>query len=380
MANKNYYDILGISKTASAEEIRAAYKKLALQYHPDRNLNNQAEAEAKFKEIQAAYECLSDPTKKQAYDTYGSESPYGQSGRQHSNNGFHGTGFEDIFSQMFGGNDVFGSKKEKRKKGELSPRAGHDVEITVTISLKESFTGIKQKVEYSRFVQCFTCKGMCCLPGEKPVECARCHGTGYAAVNQGGFFSVQYECSACNGEGLIIKNGCVTCRGTGRQRVQESTQIVIPAGIEKGNILKLNDMGDAGLFGGTNGSLLVAINVQKDATFTREGNNLCSVLKLPYPYLVMGCEIVIKLIDDSEEVLKVPAGSQINDTIVLKGKGFAKPGSKIKGNCVVSLMCDIPKALSSEAEKHLKEYASTLKLDEKKSQDGFLSGFFKKLF
>jgi molecular chaperone DnaJ len=374
MSKKNYYDILGVSKNATSDEIRAAYKKLALKYHPDRNLNNQAEAEEKFKEIQAAYECLSDPAKKQSYDTYGSENPYGQGGRHQ-----HAGGFEDVFSQMFGGADIFGTKREKKKKSALSPRAGHDVEISITISLKESFIGIKQKVEYSRFIQCAACKGMCCAAGEKPTECAKCHGTGYTSMNQGGFFSVQYECSACNGEGLVIKNGCSACRGTGRQRVQESTPIVIPAGVEKGNILKLNGLGDAGIFGGGSGNLLVAINVQNDMTFTRDGNNLCSTLKLPYPHLVLGCEIIIKSIDDSEELLKIPAGSQVNDTIVIKGKGFSKPGVKTRGNFIVTLICDIPKVLSAEAEKHLKDYAATLKSEEKK-QDGFLSGFFKKLF
>lgn len=379
MSNKNYYDILEIPKTATADEIRSAYKKLALKYHPDKNLNNQAEAEAKFKEIQTAYECLSDPAKKKSYDTYGSESHFRQGGGQYSN-GFGSGGFEDIFSQVFGGADIFGQKKQKQKKGQLSPRAGHDVEISITISLKESYIGIKQKVEYSRFIQCSSCNGMCCAAGEKLAECTKCNGTGYASMNQGGFFSVQYECSACNGEGFIIKNGCVACKGTGRKRITESTQISIPAGVEKGNILKLNDLGDAGIFGGQSGNLLVAINVQKDNTFTREGNNLRSTIKLQYPYLVMGCEIVIKLINDSEETIKVPAGSQVNDIITIKGKGFSRPGSRIKGDCIISLMCDIPKNISNEAEKHLKDYASNLKLEDKKPQDGFLSGLFKNFF
>lgn len=376
---KNYYDILGVSKNATAEEIKKAYMKLAMQHHPDKNLNNKEEAEKKFKEINAAYETLSDTQKKSDYDTYGGENPYANQG---GGRGRHQSGvFEDLFSQFFseGGADIFGQGKQKQKKrSQINPKNGHDVEIGLTITLKEAFTGTKQKVSYSRFKSCVDCKGMCGAKGEKLSECSVCKGTGVIASQQG-WMTVQYECSKCNGEGLTIKNHCLTCKGSGRIRITEETVVVIPAGIDTGNILKLSELGDAGIYGGQYGNLMIGIQVQKDKTFTRNGNDLLSTLQLPYPHLVFGCEILVKLIDDSEELLKIPGGCAVGETIMIKNKGFFKAGSKTRGNFVVTVTCNIPKDLSNEAAINLKEYAANLEIDNKKS-DGFLSGFFKKLF
>lgn len=378
--SKNYYEILGVSKTATIEEIKAAYKKLALQYHPDRNINNKEEAEKKFKEINAAYDVLSDSQKRNEYDVTGGNS-YGQGGYgKHQSYGGAG-GFEDFFSQFFGESDVFGQAKQKKhkKKTHMTPKNGHDVEIGITITLKEAFTGTKQKVQYSRFKTCSDCNGTCGLKGEKPIECSQCGGSGVMSSQQS-IFSVQFECSHCGGEGLVVKHNCTTCKGSGRIRVTEETTIAIPAGIETGNVLSISDFGDSGIYGGRYGNLMIAVRVQADQTFNRDGNDLFSILKLPYPHLVFGCEILIKSIDDSEELLKIPTGSQVGDKITIKGKGFSKPGSKTKGNFVITLTCDIPRSLSSEAEQNLKEYATNLEIQEKKGSDGFLSGFFKKLF
>ena len=377
---KNYYDVLGVSKSATAEEIKKAYMKLAMQHHPDKNLNNKEEAEKKFKEINAAYETLSDTQKKKHYDTYGSDSPYTQSsnsrGREQQG------GFEDFFSQFFtngSAEDFFGGgTQKKRKRSQISAKNGHDVEIGLTITLKESFTGTKQKVNYSRFKECIDCKGMCGTKGEKASECSQCKGTGTISSQQG-WMTVQYECNKCNGEGFNIKNPCATCKGSGRTRINEETIVVIPAGIDTGNVLRLSELGDAGVYGGQYGNLMIAVQVQKDRTFTRLENDLLSTLQLPYPHLVFGCEILVKLIDDSEELLKIPAGCMVGEKIIIKNKGFFKAGSKTRGNFVVTVTCDIPKNISIDAEKNLKEYAANLEIDNKKS-DGFLSGFFKKLF
>lgn len=377
--SKNYYEILGVNKNATDIEIKAAYKKLALQYHPDRNPNNKEEAEKKFKEINAAYDIIGDPQKRKEYDIRG-ESPYGNygGGSQRSSGG---ADFGDFFSQFFNGDaDIFGSSRRKQnKKTKFTPKNGHDVEIGITITLKEAFTGTKQKVKYSRFELCPECKGMCTKNPESIAECPQCHGSG-TITGQQSFFSVQYECPQCHGEGLIVKNPCSNCKGSGRIRTNKETTVSIPAGIETGNILAMSELGDAGIHGGKYGNLMIAVRVQTDKTFTREGNDLLSTLKLPYPHLVFGCEILVKSIDENEELLKIPAGSQVGSKITIKGKGFHKPNSSSKGNFIVTLTCDIPSSLSIEAEKNLKQYAANLEIQEKKSSEGFLSGFFKKLF
>lgn len=373
---KNFYDILGVSKTASPEEIKKAYMKLAMQYHPDKNLNNKEEAEKKFKEINEAYDILSDPKKKQQYDTTGTTGNYGNPGQ-----GYSGTGFDDIFSQfsdIFGGGDIFGHKQSKKKKSQLTPKNGHEVEIGLTISLKEAFSGTKQKIEYSRFVECSDCNGYCGEKNEKPIECTQCKGSGTMGVNQG-WITMQCECNKCNGEGIIIKNSCKTCHGSGRIRKTQETTVSIPAGVESGNVLRVPALGDSGIYGGSYGNLLIAISVQSDKTFSRRDNDLESTIKLPYPHLVFGCEILIKSIDDSEETIKIPSGCQINEKIIIKNKGFFRVGSKVRGNFIVSVICDIPKKLSDEATEVLKIFSTKLEVNEKKSE-GFLSGFFKKLF
>lgn len=376
---KNYYDILGVKKDATQEEIKSAYRKLALQYHPDKNLSNKAEAEKKFQEINAAYDILGDPEKRKHYDITGSDSNSGMGG---GNQGFYEGDFSDIFSKFFtDGADIFGSGKARnRKKSGITPKNGMDVEIGLTITLKESYTGTKNEVEYSRFKECVDCKGMCCQKGEKIDECTTCHGTGVVQSSQG-WIAMQYECSNCQGNGFIIKKPCLSCKGSGRIRVTEKKEVIIPAGVETGSILRLSDLGDAGIYGGKYGNLMIAIQVQKDQTFSRDGmHNLLSTIKLPYPHLVFGCEILVTLIDSSEELLTIPAGCQIGEKITIKNKGFFKAGTKTRGNFIVTVTCDIPKKLSSEAQSSLKEYATNLELENKKSSEGFLSGFFKRLF
>ena len=374
---KKFYEILEVAESASQEEIKKAYLKLAAKHHPDKNPSNKEAAEAKFKEISAAYEVLSDPKKREQYDRTGSADGFGgANGGQYSGRGME---FEQVFADLFGGADIFGGRSNRRvKKTNFAPKNGHDVEIGLTISFKESFTGAKQKVDYSRFIVCEHCHGACSEKDEKPVECAQCKGYGVVDVASG-WASITYDCNLCQGQGLRIKNPCVFCRGSGRIRKQEEIEVVIPAGVESGNILRVEKKGDAGIYKGQYGNLLVGITVQKDKTFSRHEYDLQSTIRVPYSHLVLGCEIVVKLIDESEEILKIPAGCQIGEKIVIKGKGFPKIGSRSKGNFVVTVACDVPKKLSAAAAEKLKEYAAVADIEERKSE-GFLSGFFKKFF
>ncbi len=376
---KKFYEILEISETASQEEIKKAYLKLAAKHHPDRNATNKEVAEAKFKEINVAYEILSDPKKREQYDRTGSSDGFGADtggGRRYSGAGME---FEQVFADLFGGADIFGSRAaRKTKRTSFAAKNGHDVEIALTITFKESYTGAKQKVEYSRFVVCEHCQGTCSEKDEKPIECQQCKGYGAVDVASG-WASISYDCNVCQGQGLRIKNPCAPCRGSGRVRKQEELEISVPAGVETGNILRIEKKGDAGVYKGQYGNLLVAINIQKDKIFSRRDYDLESTLKVPYPHLVLGCEIMVKLIDDSEELLKIPAGCQIGERIVIKQKGFQKIGSKMRGNFVITVTCDIPKKLSDQGVSRLREYAAVIEVEEKKSE-GFLSGLFKKFF
>ncbi|MBN2267078.1 MAG: molecular chaperone DnaJ [Candidatus Babeliaceae bacterium] len=374
---RDYYEVLGVSKTASLDEIKQAYRKLALKYHPDRNPNNK-EAEEKFKEAAEAYEILSNPEKRKQYDQFGHAAP--------GMNGGPGAGgfrdaqdifeqFGDIFSDLFGGGGT--SRQRKAKRAGPMPRRGHDLERPITITLEEAFTGTKKDVTYYHFVACETCKGSGMEAGTTAETCSSCQGYGEIHIRQG-FFMFSQPCATCDGLGYIIKKPCKTCNGQSRVQQYDTLAVTIPAGVSDGIELRVAGRGDAGVYGGKAGDLILVISVAQNKKFKRIDDNLECTVTLTYPQLVFGAQVEITSIDKSKETLKVPRGCAVGERLVIKGKGFPRLKGRGRGDLVVTTTCHIPTTLSTEAEKTLKTYSEQIGTSIDNSSEGTISGFFKR--
>lgn len=379
MHKQDYYTVLGVSKSASPEEIKAAYRKMALKYHPDRNPDNK-EAEEKFKEAAEAYEILSDQQKRQQYDQFGHAGMSGMGGMGgHHGGPAGGMSMEDIF-ENFG--DIFGSifgsgnthRQQTRRTGP-QPKQGHDLAQDITISLKEAYEGCKKEVSYHHFASCDTCHGTGSKAGTKPQQCSACQGTGQKQFRQG-FFMYAQTCSSCAGEGFTISNPCSSCHGKSRIQKYDSFTVTIPAGVYNEAELRITGKGDAGVYGGKTGELFIRIHTLQDKKFRREGDDLISDLTCTYPQLVFGCQVEIELIDGSTQTFKIPKGTAVGEKIVIPGKGFANVRRKgVRGNLVIVIQCHIPKKISAEAKKSLSEYADVIGND---TDEGGIVSFFKK--
>jgi len=372
---KDLYDILGVSKTASDQEIKSAYRKLALKYHPDRNQGNK-EAEERFKEISHAYDVLSDTAKRAQYDQFG------HAGAQGGFGGFGGHGpdinLNDIFD-MFG--DMFSSAGGQQRRGghkrsEPEPHEGHDLAKELTLTLKESFTGLTKEITYHHFIACTACKARGTQKADGYQACTTCQGTGQRTFRQGMFMYTQ-PCPDCTGQGVIIKEPCPTRKGQSRVQHYDTISFNIQAGIHDGADLRLPGKGDAGTFGGPAGSLFIRVSVMPDKKFKRVQDNLESELNLTYPQLVFGCQMEVTSIDGSTHTVKVPRGTPVGDRIVVTGKGFARPKGRGQGDLVIITNCDIPKKLDKAAQDALQAYAQALGT-QKSTQDSGITAFFKK--
>lgn len=368
---RDFYEVLGVSKDASTDDIKAAYRKLALKYHPDRNPDNK-EAEEKFKEAAAAYEVLSDPQKRQQYDQFG-HAGMGDMGGMGA-----GMNMDDIFSQ-FG--DIFGSifgghPGGRASRGQPAARRGHDLAQEVRITLEDAFLGTKKEIGYYHFFTCDTCKGKATKPGTSVQSCKNCKGSGQTHVQQG-FFAFSQTCSACAGQGFTIPSPCPTCGGQSRIQKYDKFTVTIPQGIFDNAEMRIAGKGDAGVFGGPAGDLYLKIRVQPDKQFKRIGNDLTSNIMLTYPQLVFGAQVVIESIDGSKHTIKIPRGCPVGEKITVSGKGFRDVRSKAFGNLVVTTQCHIPKKLSDEQKKMLKEFSQSIGTSIEDS-DGSIAGFFKK--
>lgn len=371
MSKRDYYDVLGVAKTASQDEIKAAYRKKALQYHPDRNPGNK-EAEEKFKEASEAYEVLSDTQKRHQYDQFGHAGMGGMGG------GPGGMNMDDIF-ENFG--DIFGSMFGQgggQRRRATGPRAqrGHDLSKEITVSLKDSYLGTKQEVSYYRFFPCDTCKGSGMQKDTKAVQCATCGGYGEVRHQQGIFMYAQ-TCHPCAGRGFTIPSPCPTCSGQSRIQKYDKFTVTIPAGIYNDAELRIADKGDAGVYGGQSGDLFIKVHVTEDKKFKRVGNDLVCHVLLTYPQLVLGSQIEIENIDGTKKSIKIPKGCPVGERILVAGQGFPNLRTKVRGNLVVITKCHIPKKLSTEAKELLTKYSEVIGI-ETSDEGTSIIGFFKK--
>ncbi len=375
MSKRDYYKILGVSKDADQIEIKKAYRKLAIKYHPDKNPDNK-EAEEKFKEASEAYEVLSDQQKRQKFDQFGHAGMQGGFDyHQYSdmNMGDIFSQFQDIFGDLFGGGSGF--RRQSKKTGP-TPQHGHDLAQALNISLKEAYLGCKKEIRIYRYEKCDTCHGSGSEPGTKPTACDKCHGTGQVQYRQS-IFSFSQPCPKCHGQGFKIEKPCKTCKGQSRIQKYEKLNINIPAGIYDRAELRVSGKGDAGIFGGGAGDLYVTINVKQDDKFYRQGDDLVTKLHLSYPQLVLGAQIEINNIDDKKITVKVPKGCPVRKDIIITGKGFARLNGYGTGNLVIIPQCNIPKKLNTETKAALLNYAEKLG-DQDKPNNGGITGFFKK--
>lgn len=353
MANKDFYEVLGIDKSASDEDIKRAFKKLALKYHPDRNQGD-AEAEEKFKDINEAYQVLSDPEKRQRYDQFGTADFNGAGG------GFDGFdfggfgGFGDIFGDIFGGGfGGFGGGGAKN-----GPRKGADLEYDLTLTFEEAMTGCEKEIKVTRREKCETCGGSGAKAGTSPKTCSKCGGRGRIQVQRRtplGVMSTTTTCDACHGEGKIIEEPCQTCKGSGKERKTRSITINIPAGVDTGNVMPLRGQGEAGENGGPAGDLYINIRVMTHKTFKRKGNDIHMETHISFGKAVLGTDIKVPTID-GDVTYKVPAGTQSGTIFRLKGKGVSRVNSAGRGDHYVKVIVDVPKSLNGEQEEALKAF------------------------
>ncbi len=372
MSKRDFYEVLGVSRSATNDEIKAAYRKLALKYHPDRNPGNK-EAEEQFKEAAEAYEILSDAQKRQTYDQFGHAGMAGGMGGNPYGPG--NMNMEDIFENfgdIFG--DLFGQKRARKKTGP-EPRRGHDLHKNVTISLKESYTGTKHEIAYYHFEVCDLCKGKGTKPGTKPAVCTTCKGMGQVQYRQGPFVYSQ-TCPACGGQGFTIPSPCPSCAGQSRKQIYDKFNVTIPAGIFDGAELRIAGKGDAGIFGGPEGDLFLKVTVLSDAHFKRVEDDLTCTVLLTYPQLVFGSQVEIENIDGTKETIKISKGCSVGERIIIAGKGFPKLRGTGRGNLVVITNCDIPKKLSEKAKNSLTEYSTEIGTTTQGNSG--ITGFFKK--
>ena len=356
MSKRDYYDVLDVAKTATDQEIKSAYRKLALKHHPDRNPGDKA-AEEQFKEAAEAYSVLADTDKRHMYDRFGHQGLGGAATGGFDPSVF--TGFEDILGglgDVFGFGDVLGGGR--RRSG---PQRGSDLRYDLEISFDEAAKGAETSIQIPRHETCDTCKGSGAAAGTQPTTCPQCKGHGQMRYQQG-FFTVARTCGQCRGTGTIVAKPCATCRGLGRQQKERKLTVRIPAGVATGQRLRLTSEGEAGPGGGPAGDLYVVLHVQEHAFFQRDGNDLYCEMPVAFPTLALGGDIAVPTLD-GETPLTVPEGTQTGTTFRLRGKGMPDVSGRSRGDLMVTVKVKTPKKLTREQRRLVEEFQATLTAD-----------------
>jgi molecular chaperone DnaJ len=349
LSKRDYYEVLGVNRKASDQELKSAYRKLALQHHPDRNPGDH-HAEEKFKEINEAYAVLSNPDSRTRYDRFG-HAGVGSSAASGSWGTADFGGFEDILGDLFG--DIFGGGRGSRRGG---AQRGSDLRYDLEITLEQAAAGYKTQINVPRLEACETCKGSGAAPGTSPTTCNVCGGAGQVRFQQG-FFSVSRTCNQCRGSGRIIASYCKTCHGQGRVEKGRQIEIKIPAGVDSGARLRLAGEGEAGTNGGPAGDLYVVINVKEHEIFERQGNNLYVNAPISFSQAALGAEIKVLTLD-GDETLTIPEGTQTGSIFRLKGKGIVSLQGHGRGDLFVVVTIITPKKLTREQRRLLEQFSA----------------------
>jgi len=353
---KDYYEVLGVNRDASADEIKKSYRKLAMKYHPDRNPDN-PKAEEQFKEAKEAYEVLTDDQKRSIYDQYG-HAGMDQGGM--GGGGFSSAGFGDAFGDIFG--DIFGGAAGTRSGGQRNNvYRGADLRYNMEVTLEEAAKGTETKIRIPVQTSCETCKGSGARPGTKPVTCTTCGGHGQVRMQQG-FFSVQQTCPKCHGQGKMVKDSCPTCNGAGRVKENKTLAIKIPAGVDEGDRIRLSGEGEAGLNGGPTGDLYVVVHLKEHEIFQREGGNLHCEMPISFSTAALGGEIEVPTLEGSAK-MKVPAETQTGATFRLRGKGIKPLRQSENGDLMVHVVVETPVKLTEKQKDLLREFDSSTLAD-----------------
>jgi molecular chaperone DnaJ len=357
---RDYYEVLSVERTASEGEIKTAYRKLAMQYHPDRNPNNPS-AEEKFKECSEAYAVLSDAEKRAAYDRFGHQAVSGAGGGNPFAGGSpFGAGFQqgdlgDIFGDLFG--EMFNMGGQRSGRASRAQR-GRDLKFDMTLSFEEAVFGVEREIKIKRMEVCETCNGSGSEGAKQPETCQQCGGRGQIRTQQG-FFSVARTCPVCSGTGQVIRNPCKTCHGDTRVQKEHTVAVKVPAGVESETRIRYSGEGDAGRFGGPGGDLYIVLTVKPHAFFERDGDDLHCVMPISFPQAALGTELEIETLEGVES-LKVPEGTQSGREFRLRGKGVPHLNAHGKGDLVVEVRVETPSKLSKQQKELLRQLSETM--------------------
>lgn len=366
---RDYYEVLGVSRSASEQELKSAYRKLAMQFHPDRNPGDQ-EAEEKFKEASEAYSILSDAEKRAQYDRFGHQA-FGGGGM----GGFDASSFTDlseIFGDLFGFGDAFGGGRRRSRA-----QRGADLRADINIELKDTIFGKSTEISVRKTETCDTCRGSGAAPGKQPVTCSACGGRGQLRYQQG-FFSVARTCGTCGGTGQVITDPCKTCRGEGRVIREHQMRVEVPPGVEDGTRIRYQGEGEAGVFGGPRGDLYVILHLKEDAFYARDGNDLHCMVSISFPQAALGTEVSVPTFEGDYK-LKIPAGAQSGQQIPIRNKGVPVLRGRGRGDLIVHVEVQIPKKLTVRQRELLEELATITAVDEKQDKRSFFERMKAKL-